>query len=113
MGTVYVVQEVEGRNITGAKEYGGIVVLLPPGHQITFSPGPVVNQLRAKMSHFGDDDYILLMGDPAAIGIVCACAAEWNQGRFKLLKWDRQEHSYFPIQISLYPERSKDERKPE
>ena len=42
------------------------------------------------------------MGDPAAIGLACAVAASTNQGRFKVLKWDRQESVYYPVNINLF-----------
>src|SRR5574343_1813958 len=106
MAKVYIVQESPGKNITMELDFGEIEVLLPPDKQLTFSPGPIIHILRTKLAHFTDEDYILLIGDPAAIGVVCACAAEWNQGRFKMLKWDRQTGKYFPIQITIHPERS-------
>ena len=42
------------------------------------------------------------MGDPAAIGLVCALASQHNQGRFKVLKWDRQESMYYPVSIDIH-----------
>jgi len=41
------------------------------------------------------------MGDPAAIGIACSIASHVNDGKFKMLKWDRQEALYLPININL------------
>lgn len=104
-GKVYVVQESPGKNILSATDYGEIVVLLPESRQLMFSAGAIVNELNMKMSKFCDDDYILLIGDPAAIGAACAVASRWNNGKVKMLKWDRQELKYFPVQISIYPER--------
>jgi len=42
------------------------------------------------------------MGDPAAIGLACAIAANINQGRFNLLKWDRQEQDYYPVVVDIH-----------
>jgi ABC-type sugar transport system substrate-binding protein len=53
------------------------------------------------MTSFTDMDYIVCIGDPAAIGIVCALAAQMNGGRFTVLKWDRQEHVYYPVHVDL------------
>jgi hypothetical protein len=100
--TVFVIQDSPGKNLTSALDYGQIEVLLPESRQITFSPGPIINELRTKLASFTDEDYLLLIGDPAAIGIACAAAAEWNRGRFKILKWDRQSNKYFPIQVDFY-----------
>ena len=50
-------------------------------------------------------DYILLTGDPAVIGISCAIVSDYTSGKFNLLKWDRREAKYYPINFDLYPER--------
>ena len=33
-----------------------------------------------------------------------------NYGKFKLLKWDKQERKYYPIEINLYEKGEIDER---
>ena len=102
---VYVVQEQQNKNILPAEQFGEIKVLLPPGTQVTFSSGQVCNQLMRDLSRFNDKDYLLLIGDPVAIGIAVAVACHWNQGRVNLLKWDRMETKYFPVSINLYKKR--------
>lgn len=104
MPTVYVVQESPGKNILGASDFGEIKMLLPSDNQIIFSPGPTTFELKNKLQKFSDLDYIIPIGDPAAIAIACMVAAENNKGRLKLLKWDRQESRYYPLQIDLHPE---------
>ncbi len=76
---VYLLQEIPGTrkldpkyNITGAQKYGKIKVLLKEGSQIVFSPGPAIFELRRLY------------------------------GKFKVLKWDRQERTYYPLEINLY-----------
>jgi hypothetical protein len=44
----------------------------------------------------------LFIGDPTAIAIMATVAASKNHGRFKCLKWDKQERRYIPIQIDLF-----------
>ena len=99
--TVYVVQEVKGRNILSAEKFGELELLLPEGAQIVLSAGPTVRRLRHKLRNFNDDDYLLLIGDPSAIGIACAIAATNNIGRFKCLKWDKREYKYYPVEVNL------------
>ena len=99
--TVYVIQESVGRNILPAKDFGDLEVLLPPNSNIVLSPGPTVRRLKSGLAKFSDDDYLLLMGDPAAIGIACAVATRANNGKMSLLKWDRLSAEYFPISINL------------
>jgi len=44
----------------------------------------------------------LLTGDPAIIGVSCAIISNQTNGQFKLLKWDRREYKYYPIEFDLY-----------
>jgi hypothetical protein len=99
---VYVIQEQTGKNILSAKKFGDFKILLPPGLQVTFSAGQVANKLYTDLSNFNDADYLLLIGDPIAIGIAMGVAFQWNNGKVKVLKWDKQEHVYYPIEINLY-----------
>jgi len=107
--SVYVVQEIagtrEGRpkfNIMGAAQYGNLKFLLDERSQIIFSPGPLIFKLRSALRDFKRTDYLLLTGDPAIIGVTCSIVSEYTNGKFNLLKWDKQEKRYYPIEINLY-----------
>ena len=99
--TVFVVQESPGKNLSGAREFGELEVLLPPG-QVAFSPGPTVRRLRYSLRNFCDEDFLIPIGDPAAISIAVSLASHFNQGKFALLKWDRQETLYIPIKVNIH-----------
>ena len=106
---VYVIQELPGTkmgspkfNIMGAQKYGNLKVLLPEHSQIILSPGPLIFKLRKLLDKYTPRDYLLLTGDPAIIGVACSIVADKTQGRFNLLKWDRQEKMYYPIEINIY-----------
>ena len=106
---VYLVQDVPGTqagtpkiNIVGAREYGEVKSLLPELSQIIFSPGPLIFKLRKLLKNYSEKDYLLLTGDPAIIGVVCSLVSDTTNGRYNLLKWDRQEKRYYPIEIDLY-----------
>ena len=113
---VYVLQELPGTsvgrpkfNIMGAQKYGKLKVLLKENTQIILSPGPVIFELRRLLKNFNSNDYLLLSGDPSVIGLACAIASDINGGKFKLLKWDRQEKVYYPLEINLYEKGKIDE----
>jgi hypothetical protein len=113
---VYVIQEIpgtkEGRpkiNILGASEYGTFKFLLPELSQIIFSPGPLIFKLREKLKNFCKEDYLLLTGDPAIIGVACSIVSDITNGKYNLLKWDKQERKYYPIEINLYEKGEIDE----
>lgn len=100
-GTVWVVQEVPGKNILPAQAWGMLDVLIPANSQVVLDSGPTVDMIHRKLRDFSDKDYLIAIGDPAAIGIACAVAAAKNDGRFKLLKWDRQEGRYYPVSVNV------------
>ena len=107
--TVYIIQEIAGTregkpkiNVMGASKYGKFKFLLPEMSQIIFSPGPLVFKLRKGLTNFNKKDYLLLTGDPAIIGVACSIVSDITNGKYNLLKWDKQERKYYPIEINLY-----------
>ena len=114
--TVYLIQELLGTrigqpkfNIMGALKYGKLKVLLKENTQIVLSPGPIVFELRRLLKDYTSNDYLLLSGDPSVIGLACAIVSDINNGRFNLLKWDRQEKVYYPLEINLHEKGKIDE----
>ena len=106
---VHVIQHIpgtaEGRpkiNIMGASEYGKFKFLLPELSQIIFSPGPLIFKLRKELANYKKQDYLLLTGDPAIIGVACSIVSDITNGKYNLLKWDKQERKYYTIAIDLY-----------
>jgi len=113
---VYVIQEISGTkdgkpkiNILGAAEYGTFKFLLPELSQMIFSPGPLIFKLRKGLKDYTTEDFLLLTGDPAIIGVACSIVADITSGKFNLLKWDKQERKYYPIHINLFEKGDLDE----
>ena len=110
MSKVYLVQDIPvdrdtgepKYNIVGAYKYGEIKVMFPAKAQMIFSPGPLIFQIKDKLKDFTTEDYLLLSGDPAIIGVVCSVVSDITNGNYKLLKWDRQEKVYYPIEINIH-----------
>ena len=76
---VYVIQEIAGTkdgkpkiNILGAAEYGTFKFLLPELSQMIFSPGTLIFKLRKGLKDYTTEDFLLLTGDPAIIGVACS-----------------------------------------
>ena len=106
---VYVIQHIAGSqagtpkiNIIGAQKYGDFKFLLPEFSQMIFSPGPLIYKLRQGLKDFKEGDHLLLTGDPALIGVACSIVSDITNGKYNLLKWDKQERKYYPIAINLY-----------
>ena len=113
---VYVIQEIAGTkagnpkiNIMGASNYGKFKFILPEFSQMIFSPGPLIYKLRQGLKDFKDGDHLLLTGDPAILGVACSIVSDITNGKYNLLKWDKQERKYYPISINLYEKGEIDE----
>ena len=106
---VYVLQELPGTkagspkiNIMSASKFGEFKFLLPEFSQIIFSPGPLIFKLRNLLKDYTTKDYLLLTGDPAIIGVACSIVSDMTNGKYNLLKWDKQDRIYYPIKINLH-----------
>ena len=109
LGNVYVIQDIPGSkvgtpkiNIIGATQFGNLKVCLPENSQIILSPTYVITTLRSKLKDYTSKDYLLLTGDPAIIGVACSIVSDMTNGKYNLLKWDKQERRYYPVAIDLY-----------
>lgn len=109
MSKVYIVQEMPNHDIVSAMSYGTMEVLLPSNTQIAFSTVPAIRRLRNKLREYGNNDFLLLTGDPVAIGLACSIAALYNAGRYTALKWDRREKVYIPVRIDITENGERDE----
>ena len=113
---VYVIQQIPGTtagtpriNILSASKYGKFKFLLPEFSQIIFSPGPLIFKLRSLLKSYTTDDFLLLTGDPAIIGVACSIVSDMTGGKYSLLKWDKQDRIYYPIKINLHEKGKIDE----
>ena len=113
---VYVLQELPGTkagtpkiNIMSASKYGKFKFLLPEFSQIIFSPGPLIFKLRSLLKPYTTNDFLLLTGDPAIIGVACSIVSDMTGGKYSLLKWDKQDRIYYPIKINLHEKGKFDE----
>jgi hypothetical protein len=104
--TVYVTQELKGRDLSSALEFGELQVVVPANMEIT--PGnidEVYETITRVMSSFdGREDYILLSGDPIVMGLVWQAAVEeaYDQHQISLLRalrWDRIDSRYVQFNV--------------
>ena len=109
MATVFVIQDIPGSkigtpkiNIIGATEFGDLKVLLPENSQIILSPAYVIQTLKQKLREYKEKDYLLLTGDPAIIGVACSIVSDITNGKYNLLKCDKQERKYYPVETNLH-----------
>ena len=53
-------------------------------------------------SQIGAFNTISLIFLTAIIGVACSIVSDITNGKYNLLKWDKQEKKYYPIAINLY-----------
>lgn len=85
-------------DLSPAEEFGELVMLLSPT-AAPFRSEEVQHELCEKLADFGDEDFLLLVGNPALIGMTVAIAATVNGGAVRLLQWNGRERRYIPITI--------------
>ena len=88
-------------DLTPARQYGEIVVLLPSGPALV-NTGHTTRMLQEKMSGFTDKDFLLCLGDPVAIAAASAVVSEINDGVVPLLVWDRRTRAYNPVTVDVH-----------
>ena len=98
--TVYIPQVMD-YNVRSAEKFGNLKVMLSDRKQMILASGPLTFELQKHLKDFNDNDYLLLIGDPAIIGVCCAIASDINNGKFKVLKWDRIDKRYYDLEIDL------------
>ena len=102
--TVYISHEMRGKVTSNALEFGPLQVIVPAEQQLTENPmakASIIDLIESTLSHYNDDDYLLLSGDPACIAVCFAVASLNNNGRVKVLKWDRLTDCSYPVNLKL------------
>ena len=100
---VYVVQQpAPNINILSASDYGYLVICLPNRDQAILSTAPYVQKMKKNLQDFRKEDYLLAVGDPVIIGISTASVSEVTSGQFNILKLDKREYRYYPLEVDMY-----------
>ena len=100
---VYVVQQpAPNINILSASDYGYLVICLPNRDQANYSTAPYTLKMKKNLQDFRKEDYLLAVGDPVIIGISTAVVSEVTSGQFNILKWDKREYRYYPLEVDMY-----------
>lgn len=84
-----------------ARIYGELVYLLKPT-AAPFQSASIINELHEKLKDFSEDDFLLLVGNPAIIGWAAAIAAQYSDGKLNLLQWHGRNNGYTCIKSDVY-----------
>lgn len=99
-GRVFVTQASDV-NVLPAADFGELVFLLPRDHVIGLHGQDALDTALAKLTTATERDWFLPVGDPVAISLLAA-AFHGRTGVLRLLKWDRQEKRYYPVELNTH-----------
>lgn len=85
--------------LSAATVYGDLVPMLPMGMS-PLAAAPIKVAVREILRNMRADDYIMPVGHPAIIAIVCALALDMHR-RIRLLVWHGDTKQYSPIDIDI------------
>lgn len=87
--------------LSKAERFGDIEYLLSPSAH-PFNPDYIIGDLHEKLREFGDQDCLLLIGNPALIGMATAVACHYNKGKARLLRWSGRKGDYMEISVRMF-----------
>ena len=100
---VYVIQQpAPNINILSASDFGYLVICLPNRDQAIYSTAPYVQKMTKNLQNIRKEDYLLAVGDPVIIMLSGIIANDNTNGQFNVLKWDKREYRYFPLDFDMY-----------
>ncbi len=85
-------------DLSPAERFGKLTYLLSPT-AAPFRPEPIIKELKEKLSEFGPEDHLLLVGNPVLIGLSVAIAAQFNDGAVSLLQWSGKDQRYINVNV--------------
>lgn len=88
-------------DITPAREYGELVILLQPGNLYRDDMAAAMRRMEETLVDFSDQDHLLAIGDPVAIAAAVLIAGRSNKGQVSMLKYDRFAGKYSSYGISV------------
>ena len=107
---VYVIQQpAPNINILSASDFGYLVICLPNRDQAIYSTAPYVQKMTKNLQNIRKEDYLLAVGDPIIITLSGIIASDNTNGQFNMLKWDKREYRYYPLDFDIYQKGEKND----
>ena len=88
-------------SINKAEVFGELRHILSPSAH-PFNSESVLGDIHETLSGFGDQDLLLLIGNPVLIGMCVAVAAYYNAGRVRMLQWSGRHNRYTEISAKIF-----------
>lgn len=73
------------------------------GPPLSFNSEQIIKEIRKKVHGARPGDFLVLCGDPSIMALCAIEIYEETHGKFRILKWDKKNNKYYPINIK-YPD---------
>lgn len=87
-------------DLSPARKFGEPTIILPPEANRLYI-APLVTALKERMDDFGEDDYLVAVGDPTILAAAACIVARKTGGTVPMLKWDRRAADYIPVRFKV------------
>ena len=94
-------QLVSKYDLAPAAAFGKLIPVMGTGKIVPERAPQAMRQIAEVLKDYRADDFILVIGDPAAIVGVCMVAAMKTGGKIKLLRWDRLSMAYEIVALGV------------
>jgi hypothetical protein len=91
-------RKVPAFDFSAAAQFGQLTEVLEPGDNPLFI-ARITPKIRAALEDFGENDYLLAVGDPTVIAI-CAGLILRRRKTLKMLKWERNSKTYIALEVN-------------
>lgn len=96
MTKVYIVQAHNNKDMSDARRHGELHVLYPSHIHRPYDTDHLTNVAHTQLRDFCEDDFLLLLGDPAICGMVTKVASEYSE-IVRMLSWNRIKQEYHEV----------------
>ena len=93
---------VPSMDLSPANEWGEVVFLLRDSENPFGDVDATAKEVERMLDDHGYDseDFLLLVGNPALIGIVAAVASAYSP-KMQFLQWSKADHGYRPVVVNI------------
>lgn len=100
MNKVWITFNDRRKNFSAAEEYGELrEVFSSVGKQ--YNPVALIEHARRVLDKVEEGDSLLVVGDPTLVAICTVVMCEVLDGKAKLLRWDRDNLRYSPVELDF------------
>jgi hypothetical protein len=100
MTKVWIAYNDRRKDFSKAEDYGELRDVFSSVGK-NYNPDVLIEHARTVLSKAEKGDYLLVVGDPSLVAICTVAMSEVLEGEVKLLRWDRNNMTYYPLELDF------------